>query len=114
MATVASRKQRGAQTERMVARAWEGDGWPHAEVVRGPGRDLTGTPGVAVEIKARREWRPLEWMRQAQANAGDDIPIVVARPDGAGETTVDDWPAIVPHGVLRRLLREAGYGSEAA
>jgi hypothetical protein len=109
---VASRKKRGAETERAVAEAWRGDGWPHAEVVRGQGADLTGTPGLAVEVKARREFRPLEWMRQAAADGRGGLPIVVVRPDGAGPATVDDWPAIVPHHVLRQLLRLAGYGSE--
>lgn len=103
------RKQRGRDTERIVAAAWQADGWPHAEVVRGSGADLTGTPGVQVEIKARREFAPLPWMRQA-ASHGDGFPVVIMRPDGAGPTSVDHWPAILPHAVLRRLLREAGYG----
>lgn len=110
MATNRSRHARGAQTERIVAAAWQADGWPHADVVRGAGADLTNTPGIAVEVKARREFAPLEWMRQAATRPG--VPIVVCRPDGAGPATVDQWPAIVPHGVLRRLLREAGYGTE--
>ena len=111
MATVASRKARGAQTERTVAEAWQADGWPHARVKRGPGPDLENTPGIDVEVKARRDWAPLAWMRQQakRADAGV-IPVAVVRPDGAGPATVDDWPAIVPHGVLRRLLRQAGYG----
>ena len=110
-ATVASRRRRGAETERLVAAAWQADGWPHAEVRRGPGPDLTGTPAIDVEVKARRDWSPLAWMRQQakRADAGV-IPVVVVRPDGAGAATVDDWPAVVPHAVLRRLLREAGYG----
>lgn len=107
-----TRKQRGYDTERLVAAQWQADGWPHAEVVRGQGRDLTGTPGVAVEVKARRGFSPLDWMRQAQRNGDGDLPVVILRPDGAGPATVDQWPAIVPHHVLRTLLRLAGYGSE--
>src|SRR5690554_962515 len=110
-ATVASRRRRGAETERLIAAAWRADGWPHAEVRRGPGPDLTGTPGLDVEVKARRDWSPLEWMRQQAKRAEPDVvPVAVVRPDGAGPATVDNWPAVVPHGVLRRLLREAGYG----
>jgi hypothetical protein len=45
-----TRKQRGAETERLVAAAWQTDGWPHAEVMRGPGPDLTGTPGIDVKV----------------------------------------------------------------
>lgn len=109
-----SRKQRGYDTERLVAAAWQADGWPHAEVVRGQGADLTGTPGIQVEIKARREFAPLEWMRQATGHGDGALPVVIMRPDGAGPTTVDDWPVILPHHVLRRLLRLAGYGSEVS
>lgn len=113
MASNESRRRRGAKTELLVAAAWQADGWPHAGVKRGPGADLTGTPGLDVEVKARRDWSPLAWMRQ-QAKRGADgvVPVAVVRPDGAGPATVDDWPAVVPHGVLRRLLREAGYGTE--
>jgi hypothetical protein len=99
----------------MVAAAWRADGWPYAEAVGAgaSGADLTGTPGIAVEVKARREFTPLEFMRQAARNATDgQIPVVVLRPIGAGPTTVDDWPAILPHGVLRKLLHAAGYGTE--
>jgi len=106
-----SRRRRGAETERLIAAAWRADGWPHAEVRRGPGPDLTGTPGLDVEVKARRGWAPLEWMRQqAKRSHSGVIPVAIVRPDGAGPATVDNWPAVVPHGVLRRLLREAGYG----
>lgn len=109
-----TRKQRGYDTERLVAVAWQTDGWPHAEVVRGQGADLTGTPGIACEIKARREFAPVEWMRQAASHThgrAGTIAVVIVRPDGAGPATVDDWPAILPHAKLRQLLREAGYGT---
>lgn len=111
MATVTTRKRRGADTQRVVAAAWRADGWPYAEAVGSgaAGRDLTGTPGVAVEVKARAGFSPLAWLRQATRNAGPDIPAVVLRPDGAGPATVDDWPVIMSHGQFRALLRAAGY-----
>src|SRR5690606_41283720 len=106
------RRRPGAAAGRLVDAAWRAAGWPRAEVVRGPGADLSGTPGLDVEVKARRGWAPLEWMRQqAKRVHSGVIPVAIVRPDGAGPATVDDWPAVVPHGVLRRLLREAGYGS---
>lgn len=104
------RKRRGAETQRLVAAAWREDGWPFCEDA-GAGRngnDLLNTPGLAVEVKARRDYNPLAWMKQAAKSKG--LPIVVTRPDGAGETTVDDWPVILRHADLRRLLRLAGYG----
>jgi hypothetical protein len=104
------RKRRGAETQRFVAAAWRGDGWPYCEDA-GAGRngaDLLNTPGLAVEIKARRDFSPLAWMRQASGENG--LPLVVMRPDNAGPTSVDQWPVILRHADLRRLLRQAGYG----
>src|SRR5688572_15126478 len=118
MATATTRKRRGADTQRVVAEAWRADGWPYAEPVGAgaAGRDLTGTPGVAIEIKARAGFDPMAWLRQASRNAGPDIPAVVLRPNGAGPATVDDWPVIMSHGAFRALLRAAGlpgaYGGE--
>lgn len=45
-------------------------------------------------------------MRQVKKNAKGRNVAVVMRPDGAGPTTVDDWPAFVPFGQLRRMIRE--------
>jgi hypothetical protein len=104
-----TRKARGAETERLVAAAWRAAGWPHAEVVRGPGADLTGTPGIAVECKARRGLDLPAWMRQAASRPG--LPVLVVRLDGTGPATVPDWPAVVPQRVLWQLLRQAGYGT---
>lgn len=107
------RKQRGRETEHLVARAFAADGWPHAEATGAgsPGRDIKGVLGVAPEVKARTGFEPLAALRQAVRNARGDIPVVVMRPNGSGPATIDDWPAFLPFGVLRRLLREAGYGN---
>jgi hypothetical protein len=104
------RKRRGAKTQSLVAAAWREDGWPFCEDTGAGrnGRDLLGTPGLSVEVKARRDFGPLAWMRQAAKH--DGLPVVVMRPDGAGPATIDDWPAFVRHADLRRLLRLAGYG----
>lgn len=112
----ATRKRRGADTQRVVAAAWRADGWPSAEPVGAgaSGRDLTGTPGVAIEVKARAGFDPQAWLRQATRNAGADIPAVVLRPNGAGPATVDGWPVIMSHAVFRALLRAAGYGEPVA
>jgi hypothetical protein len=109
--TSTHRRRRGAETQRLIAAAWRLDGWPYCEDA-GAGRngcDLLGTPGLAVEIKARRDFDPLAWMRQAAKEQG--LPLVIMRPDGAGPATVDDWPAFLRHADLRRLLRAAGYGN---
>lgn len=106
------RKERGRETEHLVARAFAADGWPHAEAVGAgaSGTDIKGLPGICVEVKARRGFDVQAAMRQAARNAGDNVPVTVVRPDGMGPASVDEWPMILPFGLGRRLLREAGYG----
>ena len=110
------RKDRGRATEHLVARSFAADGWPYAlpTGAGASGRDITGVPGVAVEVKARTKFEPLAAMRQATANAGQDLPVVVLRCNGAGPTTIDAWPAFTTFGRMRQLLRQAGYGAAAA
>lgn len=105
-------RRRGFVSEEFVAAAFAADGFPHAEPApRGtPGRDILGLPGVCVEVKARTGFEPLANMRQAVRNAGGDLPLIVLRCNGQGPASIDDWPAFMPFGVVRRLLRLAGYG----
>ncbi|ADD43864.1 hypothetical protein [Stackebrandtia nassauensis] len=112
--TTQTRKRRGRATEQAVAAAMRADGWPYAEPV-GAGRqgsDITGTPGLSLEVKARRGLNLGAWLSQAVRQADDgEVPILVVRLDGQGPASVDEWPSVVPFAVLRRLLRLAGYGN---
>ena len=109
-----ARRDRGRETERLVAGYWKLHGFPYAEVVRGAGRDLTGTGVVAPEIKARTRFDPQGWAKQARRNSRPgDVPCVILRCNGQGEAAIDDWPVLLPHGVFLRLLAEAGYGGAA-
>lgn len=109
---MSSRKARGAATQRIVAGYLIAHGWPYATTAGAGerGRDILGTPGLAVEVKARRDYSPLAWLRQARANAGADLPLVVHRPDGMGEASIADWPVTLRLADAVRLLRAAGYG----
>lgn len=111
-ATNASRKRRGADTQNVVATWFRGRGWPHAESAGAgrPGVDVLGLPGLSVEVKARRDFSPLAWIRQARLQPG--VPIVVHRPDGMGPATVEDWPVTMRLADLTELLRAAGYGDQ--
>lgn len=113
MTTTASRKRRGRDTELAVARYLATRGWPYAEPTGAgaPGRDITGTPGLAVEVKARRGFDVQAAMRQAIRNAGQDVPLVIMRPDGAGPLTIAAWPLIIPLGHGLAVLRRAGFGT---
>jgi hypothetical protein len=105
-----ARKRRGAATQNLAAQWFTAHGWPWAEST-GAGRtgsDITGTPGLACEVKARRGFSPLAWIRQAQSGKG--LPFVVLRCDGQGPAAIADWPVIVRLEDFTALLRQAGYG----
>lgn len=105
-----SRKHRGNATQTHVARWFAAHGWPFAEST-GAGRtgsDITGVPGLAIEVKARRGFSPLAWIRQASASKG--LPFVVFRCDGQGPASVGEWPVLLTLAELTQLLQLAGFG----
>lgn len=71
------------------------------------GKDLRNTPGLAGEVKARRDFAPMEWLRQASKNAGaDEMPIVIWQPDGYGPASMKQWPYMGYLGDFRRMWAE--------
>jgi hypothetical protein len=110
--TTQHRKHRGMRTQLLVAQYLAGRGWPFADSA-GAGRngaDITGTPDIAVEVKARTDLSPLAWVRQAEAAAGGRLPFAVFRPNGMGEHP-GEFLAMLRLGDLVEVLRDAGYGS---
>ena len=109
---MSSRKQRGYDSQRIVANYLRENGWPFAEPV-GAGRagsDVTGVVGVDVEVKARRNLDLTGTLKQQAARAADGVlPLAVIRPDGYGPSRIGEWPCVVPLSVMVDLLREAGY-----
>jgi hypothetical protein len=107
-----SRKHRGRASEHIVADYLRTHGWPFAEAVGAgrPGADVTGTPDLCCEVKARRGFNPKAALEQAEANAHGRLPFAVIRLDGQGPASIDDWPVVVRFGEFVRLLAEAGYG----
>lgn len=109
---MSSRKQRGYDSQRIVANYFRDHGWPFAEPV-GAGRsgsDVTGIVGVDVEVKARRNLDLTGTLRQQSVRAAEGVlPLAVIRPDGYGPSKIGEWPCVVPLAVMVELLREAGY-----
>ena len=103
------RKDRGFRTERVVA-AYLSQWWRSASVGRGAGKDVLNVP-FDVEIKARTDFQPLAWLRQAtkRAAASDELPFVVCRMNGQGEDS-ENYLAFMRFGDLVQLLLDAGYG----
>lgn len=108
------RVSRGRESQEIAAGYMREHGFPLARAVAASlkGVDIQECTGLAPEVKARRDFKPKEWMKQAVANAGDDLPFVVMRPDGMGDKSVADWPTFLRFEDFIWLVREAGYGDE--
>jgi hypothetical protein len=105
------RRQRGSETQTTVAQWFATHGWPYAEPV-GAGRsgtDVTGMPGLLVEVKARRALNLTTWLQQHRSQI--DRPFVVHRPDGYGPARIAEWPVTMRLDDFTSLLHEAGYGT---
>lgn len=110
MATTRTRKVRGSRTQALVAEYYQRL-WPAARTNPNSysGRDVLEVP-VSIEVKGRRAFSPLEWVRQArraERPGEDEFPAhVVMRPDGLGEQSVGDWL------VIRRLADDTALLEE--
>lgn len=107
-----SRVQRGLKSQDIVAKYFAANGWPFA-LSAGSGRqgtDVTGVPGLDIEVKARRGINVAMAMKQLRERHQEGLlPVAVLRLDGQGESHIADWPAIVPLSVFLDLLKAAGY-----
>ena len=59
------------------------------------GSDITLGP-FAIECKRRAKLSVMEWLDQAQRDAGDKIPLVVARADGRRAILIMDFEQAIP------------------
>lgn len=108
-----ARISRGRATNQIGARWYRDNGFPYAEAVTGAmtGRDITGMPACAPEMKATADMPGTPALLQARRNAHpDDLHWVVWRPNGYGEERVGDWPVLMTLAEHTRLVRLAGYG----
>lgn len=80
------RKHRGYRTQKVIAeylKQW----WQHADTA-GAGRqgeDILNLPSLSIEVKARSDFQPLAWIKQAEANSNHKLPLVIMRCNGQGE-----------------------------
>ena len=86
------RKHRGYASQRIVADYLREHGFGFAEST-GAGRsgtDVTGTPGIDWEVKARRSLNLVALIDQMLDRGDDDLHVAVVRPDGKGPATIQD------------------------
>jgi hypothetical protein len=103
-----SRKHRGFRTERVVAtylQQW----WLGASVGRGSGKDIVNIP-IDIEVKARSDFNPMEWMRQSRKRTekNGELNVVVCRMNNMGENAAE-YLSFIKFSDLVQLLIKAGY-----
>lgn len=110
-------KRKGTAAETAVVRYLEANGFPTAERRSLAGAadkgDVTGIPGIVIEIKAAKKYEIPGWLKEAAQegiNAKAEYAILIMKPNGKGEGSVNKWWAIVDVEQMTNLLRDAGYG----
>jgi hypothetical protein len=101
-------KDIGTTAETAVVRYLQASGFPHAERRAMRGRydqgDITGTPGVCWEVKARDKDRPIsdkqisQWLDETTTetrNADADVGVLVIRRPGKGASNAGAWWAVL-------------------
>lgn len=113
-------RKKGTAAESALVAHLRVSGFPHAE--RSPLRgnkdrgDVTGIPGVVLEMKDKARYAISEWMAETEAeiaNADALTGALIVKPNGIGLTSVGRWWAILPVDRYLRLMREAGHGAPA-
>lgn len=95
----------------LLAKRWQENGlYPFATDAGAgrPGRDILNTPGVFVEVKARGRLTLLETLAKCEqgAEAENELPLVVWRHNGQGETDPGLWTATMRLHHAEQLIRE--------
>jgi hypothetical protein len=99
---VTNSKNKGTMAETTVVRYLRSTYWPHAErraLAGGQDKgDITGTPGLAWEVKAAKTICVPAWLRETEVereNAKADHATLVIKPVGVGGTRVGEWYALM-------------------
>jgi len=94
-------KQKGTAAESAVVSFLRTQGFPYAERLALQGGkdrgDVTGIPGIVVEVKAENVYTLSSWLQECRVeveNAKADYGFVAAKPRGVGNTRVDQWYAV--------------------
>lgn len=110
-------RQKGTLAETALVKFLASHGFPHAERRALHGTedkgDITGTVGLAWEVKNHKTYQIPAWVKEALVeaqNAKADYGLLVIKPNRVGVSNVEDWWVVLPVGSAVQLLREAGYG----
>ncbi len=111
----ASSRRKGARAENDVVNHLRRNGYPHAERriagMDDDTGDITGIPGLVIEVKDRQKHDFPAYMRQLTEEmvaAHADAGVVIAKKKGT--TNVGEWYAMMPVDLALELLRYYGFG----
>lgn len=101
-------RRKGAGAEVALVNWLRSRGWRDARrYLAGDGRqpgDIDGVPGVCLEVKNCQRHDIGAWLRQVEAAAGANLPVVVVKPRGIVDP--GQWWAVMRVDQLAALLRE--------
>lgn len=111
-------KNKGTAGESAVVAYLRTAGFPYAERLALQGGkdrgDITGIPGIVIEVKACQEYSFNGWLKEAlveRDNAGADFGLVVAKPRLVGTTRTGEWYALMYAYDYLALLSQASKQS---
>lgn len=111
-------KNKGTAGESAVVAYLRTAGFPYAERLALQGGkdrgDITGIPGIVIEVKAVQEYAFNGWLSEARVerdNAGADFGLVVAKPRMVGTTRTRQWYALMYAYDYLALLSQASKES---
>lgn len=107
-------KRKGTAAESAVVSFLRTQGFPHAERLALQGGkdrgDITGIPGIVVEVKAEQQYTLSSWLTECRIeveNAKADFGFVAAKPRLVGTMNTASWYAIMNAGSFRDLFTQA-------
>lgn len=107
-------KAKGTAAESATVSFLQANGFPYAERLALQGGkdrgDITGIPGICIEVKNESEYTFASWMNECVVeteNSKADFGMVVAKPRLVGTTRTGQWYAIMYANPFWDLWREA-------
>lgn len=99
------RVSRGRKSQQIAAEYLQ-DIFPNAEGIAASlsGRDILNTEDWAFEMKATKDFKPTEFLRQAEKNGESGWPIAIYRPRGYGPEKAGLWVSMMSFDTLKRLI----------
>ena len=101
-------RRKGSRAEVAVVHAlrragWEADTSRNVLEGRRTGDDIVWTGPASIEVKDHAKMDLAGWLRQAQENAGDRVPVVVHKKRGTADRA-EEWYCTLTFGDLLRLI----------